>query len=160
LQEDEEKSLLSRLGIIDFYCLELINILLGVSDALDKITTETFTSTLDRIDWNKPESIYAAQTPREVIKQLEYLQERIRFEYEVEGKWISPEWYRNQISAFGMVSLIKEAVEKLVVEYEKLFINQTEILISEKRYPYTRIPVYYYNHNDNNEPLLPCPSQY
>jgi hypothetical protein len=134
LQEDEEKSLLNRLGIIDFYCLELINILLGLSDALDKITTETFTSTLDRIDWNKPESIYAAQTPREVIKQLEYLQERIRFEYEVEGKCISPKWYRNQISAFGMVSVIKEAVEKLVVEYEKLFINQTEILISEKRY--------------------------
>lgn len=134
LQEDEEKSLLSRLGIIDVYCLELISILLGLSDTLDKITTETFTSTLDRINWNKPESIYTAQTPREVIKQLEYLQEGIRFEYEVEGKCISPKWYRNQIAAFGMVSVIKEAVEKLVAEYEKLFINQTESLISEERY--------------------------
>jgi len=134
LQEDEEKSLLNRLGIIDFYCLELINILLGLSDTLAKITTETFTSTLDRINWNKPESIYTAQNPREVIKQLEYLQERIRFEYEVEGKCISPKWYRNQIAAIGMVSFIKEAMEKLVVEYEKLFINQTENLVSEKRY--------------------------
>jgi len=134
LRGDEEESLLSRLGIIDFYCLELINILLGLSDTLNKITTETFTSTLDRINWNKPESIYTAQSPREVIKQLEYLQERIRFEYEGEGKYISPKWYRNQIAAFGMVSLIKEAVEKLVIEYEKLFINQTESLISEKRY--------------------------
>jgi len=134
LQEDEEKSLLNRLGIIDFYCLELINILLGLSDTLNKTTAETFTGTLDKINWNKPESIYATQTPREVIRQLEYLQERVRFEYEVEGKCISPKWYRHQISAFGMVSIIKEAVEKLVVEYEKLFINQTEILISEKRY--------------------------
>lgn len=134
LQEDEEKSLLSRLVIIDFYCLEPINILLGLSDTIDKITAETFTSTLDRIDWNKPESIYAAQSPREVIKQLEHLQERIRFEYEVEGKCISPKWYRNQIAAFGMVSFIKEAIEKLVVEYEKLFINQIESLVLEKHY--------------------------
>jgi len=134
LQEDEEKSLLNRLGIIDFYCLELINILLGLSDTLDKITTDTFTSTLDRIDWNKNESIYAAQNPREVIKQLEDLQKRMKFEYEAEGKYISPRWYRNQIATFGMVSFIKESVERLVVEYEKLFINQTESLVSEKRY--------------------------
>ena len=134
LREDEERSLLSRLGIIDFYCLEPINILLGLSDTLDKITTETFTSALDRIDWNKIESIYTAQNPREVIKQLEDLQKRMMFEYEVEGKYISPKWYRNQITAIGMVSLIKESVEKLVVEYEKLFIDQTESLISEKRY--------------------------
>lgn len=134
LQEDEEKSLLNRLGIIDFYCLELINILLGLSDTLDKVTTETFTSTLDEINWNKLESIYTAESPREVITQLEYLQGRIRFEFEVEGKYISPKWYRNQLAAFGMVSFIKESVEKLVVEYEKLFINQTESLVSENRY--------------------------
>lgn len=134
LQEDEEKSLLSRLGIIDFYCLEPINILLGLSDTLDKITTDTFTSTLDRINWNKSEPIYATQSPREVIKQLENLQEKIKFEYEAEGKYISPKWYRNQIAAFGMARFIKEAIEKLVVEYEKLFTNQTESLVSEKRY--------------------------
>ncbi|MBA7627699.1 hypothetical protein ES703_35166 [subsurface metagenome] len=134
LQENEEKSLLNRLGIIDFYCLELINILLGLSDTLEKVTTDTFTSTLDKINWNKSESIYIAESPREVITQLEYLQGRIRFEYEVEDKYIGPKWYRNQIAAFGMVSFIKESIEKLVVEYEKLFINQTESLVSGNRY--------------------------
>ena len=134
LQGDEGKSLLSRLGIIDLYCMELINILLGLSDTLDKITSDTFASALDKIKWNKSESIYTAQNPREVVKQLENLQERIKFEYEAEGKYISPKWYRSQIAARGMVSFIKEAVEKLVVEYEKLFINQTESLVAEKRY--------------------------
>ncbi|MBN1189482.1 MAG: hypothetical protein JXA46_07010 [Dehalococcoidales bacterium] len=134
LREDEEKSLLTRLGIIDFYCLEPINILLGLSDTLDKITADTFTNALDAINWNKSESIYTAESPREVIKQLEYLQERIRFEFETEGRYISPKWYRNQLTAFGMVSFIKESVEKLVVEYEKLFMKQTENLITEKRY--------------------------
>jgi len=134
LREDEEKSLLNRLGIIDFYCLELINILLGLSDTLDKTTTDTFASTLDKINWNKSESIYTTQNPREVIKQLEKLQEEIKFEYEAEGKYISPKWYRNQIAAVGMVSFIKEAIEKLVVEYEQLFTNQTESLVSERRY--------------------------
>ena len=134
LQENEEKSLLNRLTIIDFYCLELINILLGLSDSLEKTTAETFTSALQRINWGKPESIYTTQNPREVIKQLEYLQEKIRFEYEAEGKYISPEWYCNQIAAFGMASFINESIEKLVAEYEKLFINQTDILISKKRY--------------------------
>ena len=133
-QEDEAKTQLIRLATIDLYCLELISILLGLSDTLNRITAETFSGTLDRINWNKPESIYTVQNPREVLKQLEYLQERIRFEYEAEGKYISPKWYRNQIAAFGMASFIKEAVEKLAIEYEKLFINQTESLISEKRY--------------------------
>jgi len=134
LQEDEEKSLLSRLAVIDLYCMELINILLGLSGTLDKVTSDTFTNTLNKIKWNKSESIYTPQNPREVVKQLEYLQGKLKFEYEAEGKYISPKWYRNQLAAFGMVSFIKESVEKLVVEYEKLFINQTESLVSEKRY--------------------------
>lgn len=134
LREDEEKSILSRLGIIDFYCLGPINILLGLSDTLDKITKDAFAKKIDGINWTKSESIYAVENPREVVKQLEYVQERIRFEYEVEGKFISPKWYHNQIAAFGMVSFIKDAIEELVTEYEKLFANQTQRLVSEKRY--------------------------
>jgi len=134
LQEDEGKSLLGRLGIIDLYCVGLINILLGLSDTLDKITLDNFAGTLDKVKWNKSGSVYTAQNPREVVKQLEDLQERMRFEYEAEGKYVTPRWYRNQIAARGMVNFIKEAVESLVVEYEELFTNQTKSLIAEKRY--------------------------
>ena len=134
LQGDEEKNLLSRLGIIDFYCMALINILLGFSATLDRMTSDTFTNTLASIKWNRPESIYVSENPRAVAKQLEYLQERMEFEYEVEGIHISPKWYRSQIAAHGMVTFIKETVDKLVAEYEQLFVNQTARLLAEERY--------------------------
>lgn len=132
--KDGEEDRLSKLGIIDVYCLGFISIMLGLSKKLRETDSGSFAKHIRRIRWHKLESIYTALFPRDVIKQLEYLQKRLEFEYAVEGKLISPLWYRNQIAALGMGLFIERTVEDLVKECEIVFGSHTERLTSEKRY--------------------------
>lgn len=116
------------------YCLGAISILLGLSKTLGKTGSESLVHQMEGIDWKKRKSIYIDLAPREVTAQLEYLQERLRFEYEVEGKFISPLWYQEQIAAQGMVRFIERAAEEVVKQCEDVFAGETERLISARKY--------------------------
>lgn len=130
----DEDTQLARLSLIDVYCLGLISILLGLSKTLREVGPESFGSQMDDIDWHKSKSVYISSVPREVIKQLEYLQKRLVFEYEVEGKLISPPWYYKQIAAQGMVRFIERTSEGLIKQYEETFAGETDRLVSAQRY--------------------------
>lgn len=134
LAKEDEDGQLVKLSFIDVYCLELVSILLGFSKTLRQTEAKLFTNRIGKIKWHKPESIYLTRVPREVIKQLEYLQNGLEFERAVEGDLISPVWYRNQIAALGMVRIIQRTVEELIKEWENTFSNQTERLVKEKRF--------------------------
>lgn len=131
---DKEETQLARLGLIDVYCSGVISILLGLSKTLGKTSPESFVREVEGIDWKKQKSIYINLAPREVTGQLEYLQERLRFEYEVEGKFISPLWYQEQIAAQSMVRFIESAAQELVKQCEDVFAGETETLISARKY--------------------------
>ena len=132
--EEDDEVQLTRLSYIDVSCLGVISILLGLSKTLRKVEPESFGNQIENIDWPKPKSIYIPLVPREVIKQLEYLQERLRFEYEVDGMLTSPPWYYKQVAAKGMVRFIERTVGELVKQYESTFTSETKRLISEQKY--------------------------
>jgi hypothetical protein len=132
--EDEENNQLVALGLLDVYYLGLIGIILGFSKTLQKTNAQSFTNLIGKITWHKPRSIYTAHIPREVTQQLEYLQKGLDFEHTVEGEFISPIWYRNQIAVLDMVRFIHRITETLIKELEITFGNQTKHLVSEKKY--------------------------
>jgi len=134
LTPDKEETQLARLGLIDVYCLGVISILLGLSKTLGKTGSESIVHQMKGIGWKKRKSIYIDLAPREVTVQLEYLQEHLIFEHEVEGEFISPPWYQEQIAAQGMVRFIERAVQELVKHCEDIFAGETERLISERKY--------------------------
>jgi hypothetical protein len=134
LSPDSEDTQLARLGLIEAYCLELISIVLGLSKTLRETQPELSVNRMDTIDWHKIKSIYINSIPREVVRQLEYLQSRLDFEYKVEGKIISPPWYCKQIAAQGMVRFIARATEELVKQYEEIFASETDRLILSQKY--------------------------
>lgn len=134
LTTDKEEAQLARLGLIDVYCLGVISILLGFSKTLGKMGSESLVHQMECIDWKKRKSIYIGLTSREVTGQLEYLQEHLSFEYKVEGKFISPLWYQEQIAAQGMVRFIERVTQEFVKQCEDVFASETERLISARKY--------------------------
>lgn len=132
--ENETENQLAKLALIDVYCMQLINILLGFSKSLRELNVESFANRISNLRWPRARSIYLTQLPRAVVQQLEYLQKGLEFERAVEGIIVSPLWYQEQIAALGLMRFVADTVEGLVSEWEGTFGNQTGALVSEKRY--------------------------
>lgn len=121
-------------GLIDYYGVWLINILLGLHNTLETITADSFSSFIKDIDWNNEKTIYKHKIPFEVNKQLEYLQKRLLFESKIEEDIITPIWYQNQIAALGMIRFISNVLDELILELEKVYVNQLNNLIENEQY--------------------------
>ena len=129
---DDNYSLI--IGLIDYYGVWLINILLGFHNKLETINDEVFSDVIKNIEWNKSNTIYGHQMPVDVTKQLEYLQKRLLFEFKVEGDIITPFWYQNQLAAFGFVKFICSVSHQFIQEIERVYKLQLDELIKNEKY--------------------------
>ena len=129
---DEQLNL--TIGIIDIYAMGLISILLGFSKKLQTITAESFSQTITGIKWDQEKSIYNTGFPHQVAEQLEYIRKGLDFERAVEGREISPDWYRIQLAALSFARFLKSNVNSLVKELNTTFVEDTGDLISQKQY--------------------------
>jgi hypothetical protein len=120
------------LGLMELSGSLLINTLLGFVRWLNKMPVAAFAHTIDHIRWNRRKAIYTTGLPRLVIKQLEYLQKGLTLEQNVEGRLVSPVWYRQQISALGLARFLAETVTRLVDTLESTYPVQTDSLLAEK----------------------------
>lgn len=136
--KDESEAEVSRLklalGLTDVYGLGFINILLKLSERLGALTPDSLGDLVAKVVWDDSRSLYRTALPRKVIEQMEYLRNCFLFEKEVEGRIVSPLWYRKQSVAISFARYIASVVEALVDELENVFIKQVAFLISEKKY--------------------------
>jgi hypothetical protein len=130
--QTDYKELEMRLAVIDFYQLAFIQIVLGFAKKVDSLTPEEFGKRIAQINWTKNKDIYETGLPREVISQLEYLQENLEFEFAVEGKVVSPEWYWHQLIATEFAKYAVKIVERFIHQLESLFVTEAENLIKAK----------------------------
>lgn len=133
-QEGEVDELKVALGLTDTYGLGFINILLGLSERLRTTTGESLAQTVAAVDWEKLESLYGAGLPRSVVEQMEVLRIKLEFETEVEGRIVTPLWYRQQLVASSFVRYIESSVQNLVRDLEHVFAAEVESLVKARRY--------------------------
>ena len=130
--ENQVEQLQFTLSLIELSSFMLINMLLGFARWLKAIPVADFAHTIGHIRWNHPLDIYTTELPRQVIKQLEYLRKGLALERSVEGRLISPVWFRQQIAALGLTRFLSEAVNRLVVTLESTYPVQVQTLLKEK----------------------------
>jgi hypothetical protein len=131
--EDELLKLNLTLGIIDIYALSLIQILLGLSKQLEKFTVDSLSRNVAELDWANLRKIYESKLARGVIEKAELLSSHLDFERRVEGRPITPLWYKQQIVAVALIEFIDKCCSSLLVEFEKAIVEQAETLIESKR---------------------------
>lgn len=133
---DTEDGLLKlnyALGLTDIYGLGFIKILLGLSRRLEMVTAESLGMTVAELKWNEPRNLYAAGLPRSVTEQVEKLSKQLEFERSVEGRLITPLWYRQQTVARAFVQFIDKSCRDLLDELETSIADEAEALAKEKR---------------------------
>jgi hypothetical protein len=121
------------LGLTDIYGLGFTKILLGLSRRLEKVTAESLGKMVAELKWDDPRSLYAGGLPRSVVKQIEKLASQLEFERAVEGRLITPLWYRQQTVALAFVHFIEKSCRDLLGELERAIADEAESLVNEKR---------------------------
>lgn len=111
--EDGRDSQRDRLALTDLYGYALVDVVLGLSEACERLSSTASGCGLGRTRWRRRRSLYMDVRPREAIKQLEWLWSRLRFERRIEGRVLTPKWYIEQVVAFGFRRFLERAIAVL-----------------------------------------------
>lgn len=124
-----------RLAVAELYSLALINVLLGSSDQLGKLDAKALGGILASVNWMKVASLYPGNIlPRSVIQEMEFLQDRLDFEFRIEGRIFSPPWLRNEMAALGYVRFLDEMSKALLQEVELALGKEVESQLAAKSF--------------------------
>jgi hypothetical protein len=127
LGDDE---LLLSLSIVDNMGFIKTNLILAVNKVLDNVKGDFISAEMRKIDWKKEKSIYRTKFPSFMHERLKYLVEKIQFEYDVEGKRISPNWYIENL----LLQVYLERICKVNDEVITFILNQPKILKNHECY--------------------------
>ncbi|MBS1794227.1 MAG: hypothetical protein JSS81_10255 [Acidobacteria bacterium] len=121
------------LGLTDLYALSFIQILLGLSNALSRITVSLLSKSIEKFDWRNTQSIYQVSLPRPVISKIEAILKQINFEVSVEGHLITPLWHIQELVAISFIGFIDKVCAELLSEFDKAIVSEASSLVNEKR---------------------------
>ena len=125
LYSDELKKNLSTAelaGFADFIGFLGIQILLSASKGAGNRFPELHAQRLKKISWANPDSIYALGFDGSTLEQLEWLRERIIAEREIEGEYLTPDWYCLDLILLADSKALRETVPQLL-EVETMFLK-------------------------------------
>lgn len=127
LAEGAAAASLSRLATCELYSSALINLLLGLSNQVEKIRPDAVGNILRSVNWLKPHTLYSgAILPRRIVREMESLLRCFAFEIQIEGKVISPEWLQIEMLGLAFVCFLDEVTKPLLDEFEITFGAEAE----------------------------------
>ena len=62
--------------------------------------------------------------PRKIIEEIEFVRDRLEFEFRIEGKVVTPLWFQSELVALGYVRFLAEATSAILEEVENTFGNE------------------------------------
>ena len=122
----------AQIGLLEVWSVCIMSAPLGFYKLSRELKIEDITNRIKRICWTNVSSLYKNGFPSPLLSRLEYLQKRLKFEYSVEGKTITPPWYKRQLIIGRHLDLFKESLDKLLESLDLIFISKSNALI-EKR---------------------------
>ncbi len=113
---------MDRLPIAELYAVALINLLLGLSRELERLNPTSLGKIIGSTNPLRPETLYTgAMLPRKIIEELEFVRDRLEFEFRIEGKILTPLWFQTEMAALGYVRFLAEATSAILEEVENTF---------------------------------------
>jgi hypothetical protein len=122
------------IGFHDLARASLVPIILGLTRAVEVVTSERFKGDMDKIDWDHPRTVYSLAAPRTVMEQTELLAERIEFERAIEGSTVTPQWYQQQFVGRSFVGFLEKATSTHVDQLEEFFAVPAEAEVAQGQY--------------------------
>lgn len=119
---DENNLQLEYLSLIEFLSYLPIRTLLTYVNIHLKYNKDFLHKIASNINWNNQSSIYKQDIPSYLLKRFEWFYERLNFEYQIENKIITPNWYKDEIIS----QLALEQIGKNINQ----FINRAFLLYS------------------------------
>lgn len=87
------------------------------------------------MEWEKVRSIYTLNLPFLILDRLEFVQERLAFEIEAEGKLVSAPWYIKQLAFQAIATLIQDQVQTLLHQSQNIY-NTVDYFTGKQCYLY------------------------
>ena len=122
----------AQIGLLEVWSVGIMSAPLGFYKLSRELKREDITNRIKRICWINTSSLYKNGFPSPLLSRLEYLQKRLKFEYSVEGKTITPTWYKRQLIIVRYLDVLKENLDKLLESLESIFIAKSNALIGKR----------------------------
>ncbi len=122
--EDTTK-VMDRLPIAELYAVALISLLLGLSRELERLNPASLGKIVQSTNPLRLETLYTGVIlPRKIIEEMEFVRDRLEFEFLIEGKVVTPLWFQSELVALGYVRFLAEATSAILEEVENTFDNE------------------------------------
>lgn len=112
-----------EMGSVETYCTAVAKFQLIVFDKLAQITKAQITKELNKINWDKENTIYASNFIPELYEQLEKIKDFVKNEKEVEGSQVTPQWYFLQKLIAEYLFIATEKVESAIKLFDIYIIS-------------------------------------
>ncbi len=119
----EQLQLISDIGSLP------ITILLSFFKPLRTLDIAALMGEVQEIDWRDGKNLYARGFPTYMLSNLDYLRNRIEFEFEIEGEIVSAPWYVCQLAAHPVAESLKNQLTALLDLGRECYVTQSSNLI-------------------------------
>ncbi len=121
-------------ALFDTYGLTVLSLALGFYKLIASLSVQSVSEKIDSINWKNEKSLYEADLPPLLLQGLEFVQRRLKFEWTVEGKVVSPSWYIKQLIIVRYLKLFQETTGELLSSLEQFFVSKSGTLLSKKSF--------------------------
>ena len=119
--DSENESVLEDVVVVERLTSSSIFVVLSFHEHLTRINLNSIEKGLASIQWDSASDIYRQDLPTYCLERLEWLQFTLKFEKEVEGKLISPLWYRTELICQVVAEHFVDSANAIVFKGAALF---------------------------------------
>ncbi|WP_422932166.1 hypothetical protein [Singulisphaera sp. PoT] len=133
-KEERDAAEMQEIALADMLGTISIAAILGIGRWASSFDMTRFSETVGKIDWTNSRSAYRSGLPYGALENLEYLQKRLAFEVDVEGRRITPNWYVEEIILLGIMNKLEPCVNSIVKALDEYVLTNVDWLMESKRY--------------------------
>jgi hypothetical protein len=119
----EQEEVIQIIGVIEVLCSYLVTLVAGFFSSLDLLDPSIISKKLMGLKWDKVNNIYTLGIPFDILPAIEDIYDRLSFEFQVEGKIISPDWYLNELISrrisFYVIESISSTITQGIIFFKK-----------------------------------------
>ena len=121
-----------HMAICDRLALLPITLLVTYVQFIESCGQDEIRGRISQVTWKSDKSIYQAGFGVHVLKKLEYLRSRLEFEKRVEGRFITPSWYIQELVAQAETENLSVAINCFFTEAYDLYECWIETALSSQ----------------------------
>lgn len=132
--ETEEQKGLGKLAVAEYIASFPISIALALREKILSIDRSTLEHKIATVSWRETGDIYRKGFPTYCLQRLEWFQPRLDFEVRVEGRSVTPPWYKSEMLRQVECERFSDEVKNLISQASLFYKNLVELAMSRKHH--------------------------